>query len=444
MPAKVKNRVGATDAEIAALVRRESGEGKGKKKANAPSKEQREWKIDGVPGMSLAIKPSGVAIYYTRFMAGSGARRKQVRQALGQANGATPIKFADARTAALKIASDGPAAYGDDGDKAPTLQQLFGQFEKSDKKRSARTMSDYRDALQRDVFKPLGHVPVGEITAKDIAKVLTKIESRSPNAAHKCRAALGSLYKWAAKRMLVDDNVMVGMGFTHKNKPRDREVTGDEIGKLWRAIESDAFGATPAMRLILKIAILTGQRNSEVAGARRGELHVDPAIANPHWHIPAQRMKRKDRDQHVFLSEQARKLFAEALALAGNSEFVFPATTYGKHVEGEEREHITQESVSKAWARAAQLAGVKNAHLHDTRKSITSWLGERGERSDVLDRILHHHTGHHTGQRSSVTDTHYNFSVMSGPLGDAWQRWADHVTAAAKDRGSNVRQLKRA
>ena len=26
-----------------------------------------------------------------------------------------------------------------------------------------------------------------------------------------------------------------------------------------------------------------------------------------------------------------------------------------------------------------------------------------------------------------MTETHYNFSIMSGPLRDAWQRWADHV-----------------
>ena len=446
MPAKIKNRVGGTDAEIGALIRRETGETRTKARAETPAGKQREWKIDGVPGMSLAIKPSGVAIYYVRFMAGQGARRKQFRQALGRANGPTALKFAVAREKALKAAREGAAAYADDAEKQTTLKELFAQFEENDKKRSPRTMADYRDALERDIFKTLGDVPVAEITAKDVAKVLTKIESRSRNAAHKTRAALGSLYKWATKRFLADTNIMIGMGFTHKNEARERKLTDDEIGRLWRAIESQEFGATPAMRLILKLAMLTGQRNSEVAGARPSELHIDQSVANPYWHIPGARMKRKDRDQYVFLSKQARELFAQAAELAGNSEFAFPATTHGRQVEDQKREHITQESVSKAWARAAQLANVENAHLHDMRKAITSWLGERGERSDVLDRILHHHTGHHTGLRSSVTDTHYNFSIMSGPLRDAWQRWADHVEATARREPSesNVAELKRA
>ena len=108
---------------------------------------------------------------------------------------------------------------------------------------------------------------------------------------------------------------------------------------------------------------------------------------------------------------------------------MFPATTHGRHVEGITREHITQESVSRAMARAAQLARVKHVHLHDMRKALTSWLGDRGERSDVLDRILHHHAGHHSNRRSSVTESHYNFSIMAAPLRDAWQRWADHVSS---------------
>ena len=97
-----------------------------------------------------------------------------------------------------------------------------------------------------------------------------------------------------------------------------------------------------------------------------------------------------------------------------------------------------QESVSLAWKRAATLAGVKGAHLHDMRTTITSWLGERGERSDVLDRILHHQVGHHTNQRSSVTESHYNFSVMAEPLRAAWQSWADHIASLVRDKPDNV------
>ena len=433
MPAKPKYTVAANDLSIAKLLK-------------ARVAVQREWKVLDVPGLSLVIKPPrednkpGVATYYARFMAGKGARRRSIREAIGRANGPTAIRLADAKARAINIAANGAAGYADDAEKITTLRQLFDQFEGNDRDRSPRTMSDYREALERDIFEPLGDVPVAEIAAKDIAKTLTKVESRSRNAAHKCRAALGSLYKWAAKRMLVDANIMIGMGFTHKNPRRERVLSDDELSRLWRAIDSPEFGATSGMRLILKLAILTGQRNGEVAGARSSELRLVDATGAPYWRIPAKRMKRKDRDQFVFLSSQARDLFAAALALAGDNPFLFPATTHGRHAEGIDREHITQESVSRAAARAAQLAGLKDVHLHDLRKSITTWLGDNGERSDVLDRILHHHSGHSAGQRSSVTETHYNFSIMADPLRDAWQRWADHVmeVVSRSDKASNV------
>lgn len=222
---------------------------------------------------------------------------------------------------------------------------------------------------------------------------------------------------------------MVGMGFTHKNRARDRVATDDEIAALWEAIERPDFDATPSMRLVLKLAILTGQRNSEVAGAKKSELQIGASVANPKWTIPKARMKRKDRDQHVFLSTQAAALFREAVEIAGDDPHVFPA-------KDDRSDHLSQDSVSHAFARARELAEIENLTLHDMRKAITTWLGDRGERGDVLDRIQHHHSGHATGNRSSVTDSHYNFSVMAEPLRAAWQLWADHVWQVTGQSGS--------
>ena len=104
-----------------------------------------EWKVVGVPGLSLVMKPSGVATYFVRFMAGAGARRKQVRQAIGRANGPTAIKLSKAKAQAISIATDGAPAT--------TLRQLFDQFEENDQDRAARTMGDYCEALERDVLR---------------------------------------------------------------------------------------------------------------------------------------------------------------------------------------------------------------------------------------------------------------------------------------------------
>ena len=51
---------------------------------------QGEWYIEGERGLSIVVKPAkdgrpGVASYYVRYQIGKGARRKQVRTAIGRA-----------------------------------------------------------------------------------------------------------------------------------------------------------------------------------------------------------------------------------------------------------------------------------------------------------------------------------------------------------------------
>ena len=429
MPRKAEHVVAAQERAIEAVLKKEVA-----RQEQSRVRRQTEWKVTDVPGLRLVLMKSGQASYHLRFTAGEGVRRKQRREALGRANGVSAIGLPKARAIALAVAKDGPAILGLDtspDDLLATLRRVFDSFEKWNRRDdnadaiSPRTLSDYRDQLERDVFPKLGDVPVVEIKKKDVVQLLVKIEARSPNAAHKARAALGSLYRWASKRDIVADNFMIGMGFTHKNKARDRVATDAEIKALWTAIEREDFDATPAMRLALKLAVLTGQRNSEVAGAKKSELQIGANVANPTWTIPKARMKRKNRDQHVFLSTQATALFREAVAVAGDDPHVFPA-------KDGRSEHLGQDSVSHAFARARELADIEDLTLHDMRKAITTWLGDRGERGDVLDRIQHHHSGHATGNRSSVTDSHYNFSVMAEPLRNAWQAWSDHVWQITK------------
>jgi hypothetical protein len=181
MPAKVKNKVVANVEAIAALIR--------KFDRQEPDTQQ-EWKVDGVPGLSLIRTPAGVWSWSLRFMAGTGARRKSVRRIIGRANGPAPKSLAGAKAEALGVATNGPTGFGDDGETKKTLRELFDDFERvnqsetTTKRRSNRTMRDYRYYLERDVFKKLGNVPVNEITDKDIAKTLMESKKRSPKAAH--------------------------------------------------------------------------------------------------------------------------------------------------------------------------------------------------------------------------------------------------------------------
>src|SRR6185436_20668694 len=82
--------------------------------------------------------------------------------------------------------------------------------------------------------------------------------------------------------------------------------------------------------------------------------------------------------------------------------------------------HIHGESVSKAMRRLREAAGVSDVVIHDARRCIATWLGDRGVRAGVIDRILNH-------KPTDVTGRHYNHAEMDYFVRQAFQDWADHV-----------------
>jgi integrase len=260
----------------------------------------------------------------------------------------------------------------------------------------------------------------------------------------------------------VKTNPTIGLGFTVQSKPRNRVLNREELTTLWQNIDAGP-GLSEAMRIILKLTVLTGQRESEVAGAIVSELQLD--TANPKWRIPSERMKRKNREQILPLSTQAVALFKRALELKADAEretpesekalHVFPADKTRAKIGKETRTpHINGESVSRAMARLRtrlekdlaerakrsrieQPKLLRNARVHDLRKTVTTWLREeRMVSTDVVDLILHH-------ARKGVTASHYDFSTLEGPVRAALQSWSDHIaqlgrTGDADDASANV------
>jgi integrase len=70
--------------------------------------------------------------------------------------------------------------------------------------------------------------------------------------------------------------------------------------------------------------------------------------------------------------------------------------------------------------RLTATIGLDDAHLHDMRRCIATWCGNKGVRPDVIDLILSH-------KPRDVTRRHYNFAGMDCPVREAMQAWADHV-----------------
>ena len=223
--------------------------------------------------------------YYFRYTVGHGTACRFRTEKIGRRD---QVKLHDAREEAgeLRLAVGWgvePIAEGEAKRTAITFDELFADRLERDDTKAGRTLEDYKRALEADQVlttpkKPgsLGPPPASEITADQIAKILEDIEARSKHAAHKVRSAIGSTYRWAMKRRKVRQNPTLGLGFTVQSKPRNRVLRAMELSILWQPIDTGPSLSEP-MRIILKLALLTDQRESEVAGALSAELQLDSA-----------------------------------------------------------------------------------------------------------------------------------------------------------------------
>src|SRR5204862_1146082 len=156
---------------------------------------QQERQIEGVRGLSVVVKPSGLATFLVRYQVGSGNERLKRCQAIGRW-GAGGLSLHDARTKALAVMAE--VAKGSDpiaakreranAKAALTLRQLFAERVEKDGRRAERTLNDYGLALEADVCPELGDLSANEIDADQIVAVLERVEARSKHAAHNVRS----------------------------------------------------------------------------------------------------------------------------------------------------------------------------------------------------------------------------------------------------------------
>jgi integrase len=399
---------------------------------------QVELTVEDVRGLCLVVKPSGTVSWLVRYQIGKGAKRVRRASALGR-YGDGGLSLADAREAAeayWKAAAKGVDKVEVDKADALTLRKLFELRQAEDKDTEQSTLDGYAGRLERYVFPTLGKKSAGSITPEQIAAVLRTVEKHSRDVAHQVRSALGGTYRWAQSRHHIVANPVAVLGFHHATKPRKRDLSDADLHKLWAAIDKaqKEHKIFDSMARLLRVAVLTGQRNSECAGMMNAELNLEAG----EWNIPAQRMKRKSDDQFVALSRQALAIVHEQIAAGSDGQYVFPGSGRGRKGGVWRAESISQQSVSRAFAKVAKMAGLKNLRLHDMRKVLVSWLSENDHAEPhILDALLHH-------GGKNVTATHYNHAKHKAKVRAAWQIWASFVEPDAVDAGaaSNVHQLR--
>lgn len=290
---------------------------------------------------------------------------------------------------------------------------------------AAATMKlHFRDWLTR---------PASSITTTDAVLVLDRIKATGAAVtANRALAYARAAYGWALRRQMVPSNPLTGIERPAEERSRDRVLSAEEVGAIYRAAgklsaPNDAF---------VRVLLLTLQRREEVAQMRWSELSADLTT----WTLPRERAKN-DRAHVVHLAEPVRDLVAKVPRFA-ECPFVFAGGT---------KRPITAHSLAKRTIDAAVTvertkAGIEPVVLpkwiyHDFRRAGVTALAGMGFPPHVCDRLLNHVTGAIQGVAAV-----YQRAEFLAERRAALDAWAAHVLRAAegKPEAGNVVALRTA
>jgi integrase len=377
---------------------------------------------DTLPGFGVRLRAGGKRSWIAQYRIGPQQRRLSLGtvEALDAAEARKRARDAFARVQlgrdpqAEKIEARAPKA------REMTLGDVVDRYlPYAERKLKASTYSGVVLHLRKH-WQPLHAHEIQNLERRHVAAELARIAASSgPYGANRSRAALSVLFAWAIGEGLTDANPVVGTNKATDEIARDRVLSGNEAGLIWRHAGTGQYGA------IVRLLLLTGQRREEVAAMQWPELDLDKGV----WSLPASRTKN-GRAHDVPLSQPAIEIL-QGQARQPNRNLVFgegPGPFQG------------WSNAKKALDKRLQAAGMAASwRLHDLRRTAATRMADLGVQPHVVESLLNHISGHKSGVAGV-----YNRSSYAGEKRNALDLWAAHVLALAEGKAANVVPLRRA
>jgi integrase len=287
--------------------------------------------------------------------------------------------------------------------------------------------------LKKYVALPLKGKPAAEIRKRDIVLLLDRITARGSLVMANRVDALGKqVFSFAVSRDLLESSPWIGINRPGgEEKAKERKLSDTELRSFWHGLDTAAI--SEAVRLALKLVLVTAQRPGEVAGAALSEFN------DKLWTIPADRSKNEKQHQ-VPLSPLAIGLIDRLMIVTApkkgrpRSAFLLPSV----HVVEKPDEPISVRALSRALRNSiddeGKLFGCTQFTPHDLRRSAASRMTALGIDRLHVSKVLNHQDDGVTGR---VYDQHDYFPEKSRAL----TTWANHIDKVVTEKTATVVHL---
>jgi integrase len=373
---------------------------------------------DELPGFGVRIRSGGKRAWVVQYRIGSTQRR--MKMAVANATLEEARKWAKGVLAKVELGQD-PQGEKFEARKPKPLELTVGEaidryLPVAGHRLKASTYAGVVIHLRKH-WKPLHGDELRKVERRHVAAELGRIIANSgPIGANRSRAALSSLFSWAIGEGLADANPVIG---TNKGAEvsRDRVLTDEEMGLIWRHAGSGDYGA------IVRMLILSGQRREEVGGMLWSEVDLEGGM----WRIGAERTKNA-RPHDVPLSAAAVAIL-KGVDRRERRDLVFGAGD-GSFSGWSKGKSALDGRMTKALRQRHEGVTLTPWRLHDIRRTCATRMADIGVLPHVIEAVLNHISG----SRGGIAGV-YNRSSYGPEKKAALTLWADHV--AGLDEGSD-------
>ena len=231
-------------------------------------------------------------------------------------------------------------------------------------------------SMNNDVFPAFGDLPINEITAHQVLRLLQSVEDRgAPTVAINIRQWCSQVFRHAIVTLRADTDpaAMLSGAVT---RPKVRHNPGLDAEKLQRLVaDFEKARGYRTTQIALWLILLLFPRTAELRQATWDEFDLKAGV----WYLKPERMKARRRHL-VPLSSQAVDMLMELHALTGNQKWLFP--NYRRPTDCMSATTIL---------RLLQLLGWKGEITgHGFRTTASTLLHEMGYRSELIERQLAH------------------------------------------------------
>jgi integrase len=255
-----------------------------------------------------------------------------------------------------------------------------------------RTATNVKAGLANHVRPAIGGKVIYDLRRSDIINLKEKIAEQYPRMADIQIGYLRSAFTWWQLRdEEFNSPIVKGMAGSH-GKARDRILTAEEIGDLWRGL--DEIEHVPSrFPAFVRVLFLTACRRNEVARMHTSELECGNQFAMiggagtktaTSWTIPAARYKTKT-DHQLPLIPAIKKLLPEC-----KDGFVFSSDGGKRPINGFDKPKNQLDAAIARIRKREKRPPMRPWVFHDLRRTACSIMAAAGVLENVSERVLGH------------------------------------------------------